>query len=47
MVLLSPEEEIELLEAIGAADHGETISVEQLFSRLDGAREPVQDQKIY
>jgi len=33
-VLLSPEEETELLEAIAEADRGETISAEELFARL-------------
>jgi hypothetical protein len=35
---LPPEEEAELLEAIGEADSGETISAEELFSRLDRLR---------
>ena len=34
-VLLSPEEEAELLEAIAEADRGETISADELFARLD------------
>lgn len=33
-VVLSPEEEVELLEAIAEADRGETISAEELFARL-------------
>jgi hypothetical protein len=33
-VYLSPEEEVELLEAIAQADRGETISAEELFARL-------------
>ena len=39
-VLLSPEEEAELLEAIAAADRGETISAEELFARLDRNAKP-------
>ena len=34
-VVLTPEEEDHLLEALAEADRGETISVEQLFARLD------------
>ena len=34
-VLLSPEEEAELLKAIAEADRGETISADELFARLD------------
>ena len=34
-IRLSPEDEAELLEAIGQADRGETISTEELFARLD------------
>lgn len=34
-VHLTPEVEAELLEAIAEADRGETISVEELFARLD------------
>ncbi len=34
-VVLSPEEEAELLEAIAEADRGETISADELFARLD------------
>ena len=34
VVHLSPEEETEILEAIAEADHGETISPEELFARL-------------
>lgn len=37
-VLLSPEDESELLEAIAEADRGETISAEELFARLDRTR---------
>jgi hypothetical protein len=37
-VQLSPEEEAELLEAMAEADRGETISVEELFLRLDRIR---------
>ncbi len=37
-VHLSPEDEAELLEAIAEADRGETISAEELFSRLDRIR---------
>jgi hypothetical protein len=37
-VYLSPEEEAELLEAIGEADRGETISAEELFALLDRLR---------
>lgn len=37
-VHLSPKEEAELLEAIVEADRGETISAEELFSRLDRMR---------
>lgn len=33
-VVLSPEEEAELLAAIAEADRGETISAEELFARL-------------
>ena len=33
-VHLSPEEEAELLQAIAEADRGETISAEELFTRL-------------
>ena len=33
-VLLSPEEEAELLEAIAEADRGETISGDELLARL-------------
>lgn len=33
-VVLSPVEEVELLEAIAEADRGETISAEELFARL-------------
>ena len=33
-VLLSPEQEAELLEAIAEADRGATISPEELFARL-------------
>lgn len=33
-IYLSPEEEADLLEAIAEADRGETISPEELFSRL-------------
>lgn len=36
-VVLSPEDEAELLEAIAEADRGETISAEELFARLDRA----------
>lgn len=34
-VLLSPDEEAKLLQAVAEADHGETISAEELFERLD------------
>ena len=34
-VRLSLEDEAELLEAIAEADRGETISMEELFARLD------------
>ena len=34
---LSPEDEAELLESIAEADRGETISVEELFARLERA----------
>ena len=37
-VVLSPEEEAELLERIGEADRGETITAEELFARLDRLR---------
>lgn len=37
-VVLSPEEEAELLESIAEADRGETISAEELFARLDRLR---------
>lgn len=37
-VHVSPEEEVELLERIAAADRGETILVEELFARLDRLR---------
>ncbi len=37
-VLLSPEDEEQLLEAIAEADRGETISAEELFARLDRIR---------
>ncbi len=37
-VQLSPEEEAELLEAIAEADRGETMSIEELFARLDRGR---------
>ena len=37
-VLLSPEEEGELLESLAEADRGETISVDELFARLDRIR---------
>jgi hypothetical protein len=33
-VLLSPEDEADLLEAMAEADRGETISAEELFARL-------------
>lgn len=33
-VVLSPVEEVELLEAIAEADRGETISAEELLARL-------------
>lgn len=33
-VMLSPEEEAELLESMAEADRGETISAEELFARL-------------
>jgi hypothetical protein len=36
-VLLSPEEEAQLLEAIAEAERGDTISAEELFARLDRA----------
>ena len=34
-VFLSPEDEAALLEAIGEAERGKTISSEELFARLD------------
>jgi stringent starvation protein B len=34
-VLLTPDEEVALLEAIDEAERGETISPEELFARLD------------
>ena len=37
-VVLSPELEAELLESIAEADRGGTISVEELFARLDRLR---------
>jgi hypothetical protein len=37
-VVLSPEEEAELLESIAEADRGETITAEELFARLDRIR---------
>jgi hypothetical protein len=37
-VVLSPEEEAELLESIAEADRGETITAEELFARLDRLR---------
>ncbi|HSV47005.1 MAG TPA: hypothetical protein VLJ58_14550 [Ramlibacter sp.] len=37
-VELSEDEEAELLDAIGEADRGETISAEELFARLDRLR---------
>ena len=37
-ILLSPEDESELLESIAEADRGETISAEELFARLDRIR---------
>lgn len=37
-VHLCPEQEADLLEAIAEADHGETISAEELFARLDRIR---------
>lgn len=37
-VVLSPEDEEQLLEAIAEADRGETISAEELFARLDRIR---------
>ena len=37
-VILLPEEEAELLESIAEADRGETITVEELFARLDRIR---------
>jgi hypothetical protein len=37
-VLLSPEDEAELLESIAEADRGETITAEELFARLDRLR---------
>ena len=37
-VVLSPEEEAELLERISEVDRGETITAEELFARLDRLR---------
>jgi hypothetical protein len=37
-VRLSPEDERDLLEAVAAADRGETISLEELYERLDRMR---------
>ena len=37
-IVLSQEEESELLEAIAEADRGKTISAEELFERLDSIR---------
>lgn len=37
-VVLSPEEESQLLESIAEADRGETITAEELFTRLDRLR---------
>ena len=34
-VLLTPEEEAELLESLAQAERGETISPEELFARLE------------
>jgi hypothetical protein len=34
-VVLTPEEESELLEALAEAERGQTISPEELFARLD------------
>jgi hypothetical protein len=34
-VVLSPDEEAQLLQAIAQADRGDTISAEELFDRLD------------
>lgn len=36
-VLLTPDEEARLLEAVAEADRGETVSAEELFDRLDRA----------
>lgn len=39
-VLLTPEEEAQLLEALAQADRGETMSAEELFARLERNARP-------